>query len=160
MRIHKPPANDAERLDNLKAGVALLDAEDEQTDDELRAEAEAAGIDFDAWAATMRAKVAAYGAAERRDGANDVDPPGPDGPAQPRSRARRGAARWSLVMALVTVGMVGLATLALRWATPREEPIARKERPPLRVTEESVPSAAVPRPAPSAPATDPGSLHP
>jgi hypothetical protein len=135
------------------AGVALLDAEDEQSDDALRAEAEAAGIDFDAWAAGMRAKVAAYGAAERGVGANDVKPPAP------RSRAREGKARWSLVMGVVTVGVVGLATLALRWAAPREAPIVRKYLPPHAVTEESVPSAAVPRPAPPAPRADPGSRH-
>lgn len=44
------------------AGLALLAAEDEPSDEELRAEGEAAGIDFDAWAAEIEATVAAYSA--------------------------------------------------------------------------------------------------
>ena len=142
MKIHKPPANDAERLDNLKAGLALLDAEDDQTDDEFRAEAEAAGIDFDAWAAEMRAKVAAHGAAARR--ANDVEPEGhEDGGPDPQRPLGARKARWPLLVALTAVSLTGLATLALRWATPRD----RRSLP--VTTEECAPSIAVPRPAPT-----------
>ena len=131
-------------------GLALLDAEDEPNDDELRTEAEAAGIDIDAWAAEIRAKVAAYAAAERLAGANDVEPPGPP-PPLPRSRAGAGKARWSLVMGLLTVSLVGLATLAAHWAMPREASIARKYLPTRQVTEESVSATGVPLPASSAP---------
>ncbi len=126
MKIHKPPANDAERLENLRAGLALLDAEDDQTDEEFRAEAEAAGIDFEAWAAEMRARVQAHGAAADR--ANDVEPP-------PRRARRR------LVTALAVVSLTGLLTLGLaRWQTaPPDTPLGRRSS--QGATEESAPPA-------------------
>ncbi len=119
----------------------MLDAEDEQSYEDLRAEAGAAGIDFDAWAGRLRAKAGAYRAAERRAGANDVAPLAP--------AARRGKARLPLVMALATAGVAGLATVVVQLATSREAPLARKylQR---GVTEESAPWAAVARPSASA----------
>jgi hypothetical protein len=50
-----------ERLENLIAGLAALnDEEDDRTGAELCAEAEASGIDFAAWAARIRAMIAAH----------------------------------------------------------------------------------------------------
>ena len=55
MALHRPPSNDLERLENLIEGLVRLD-EDARTVDDVRTEAEAAGIDLAAWAARIKAK--------------------------------------------------------------------------------------------------------
>jgi hypothetical protein len=50
----------------MLAALAALDAEDDQTDAEVRADAEARGIDFEAWGAEIKAMAEAKLAAQRR----------------------------------------------------------------------------------------------
>jgi hypothetical protein len=182
MRIHNPPANDAERLANLLEAFAALDDADDPNDDEIRAEAEADGIDFEAWGAEIKAKAEACLEAERlarRAALSQVReeevlrvlprPSGPrstrtvcqvaggptggrspvelasvvrDGPPsandvvtlEQQARAERSLrrlglvrhAKRALVVGLAAACAVGLAAFALRWATPRCVPLARK----------------------------------
>ena len=67
MSYHKPPASDAERLMNVLEALASDLADEDPTPEELQAEAEASGIDFEAWAEEIRAKVEARVEAERRE---------------------------------------------------------------------------------------------
>src|SRR5262249_18385398 len=71
MKLHKPPADDSERLANILESLASVDAEDGPTDDEYRAQAEAEGIDFHAWAEEIRAKVRAHFQARREQEARE-----------------------------------------------------------------------------------------
>ena len=59
MTVHKPPANDIERLDNLLAGCCSPD-DDAFDDEEMDAAAAAAGIDYAAWGEEIRAKARAH----------------------------------------------------------------------------------------------------
>jgi len=63
MSIHRPPTSDSERLENLLAAWSTLD--DDAREDDAAADA-ASGIDFDAWAGEIQAKVKAHAEAERR----------------------------------------------------------------------------------------------
>ena len=60
MSIHRPPTSDTERLENLLAAWGSPDDDAFEDDDE-----DLSGIDFDAWAAEIRAKVRAHAEAER-----------------------------------------------------------------------------------------------
>jgi hypothetical protein len=53
---HKPPKNDAERLENVLAGLAPIDDDELDSVEEIKTEAEAAGIDFEAWGKRIRKK--------------------------------------------------------------------------------------------------------
>jgi hypothetical protein len=96
---YRPPKNDVERLSNVLEGLAALPDDDEPTDEEIQAEAEASGIDFDAWAAEIRAKIDA-----RREVEIEIErgEPEPDErswllqalAAQRHERARAGKPRW------------------------------------------------------------------
>jgi hypothetical protein len=53
MTLNKPPANDAERLATLIQDICGPD-DDDMTEEETRAEARTAGVDFAAWADEIR----------------------------------------------------------------------------------------------------------
>jgi hypothetical protein len=57
MDIRKPPVDETEQLMNLLEGLASL--EEGPSDDEIRAELAAQGIDMDAWAAELQVKAEA-----------------------------------------------------------------------------------------------------
>ena len=63
---HRPPMNDVERLENVIEGLWAALEDEGPSVDEIRAEAEAAGIDLAAWGAEIRAKARARVQAERR----------------------------------------------------------------------------------------------
>jgi hypothetical protein len=65
MEIRKPPADEAEQLMNLLTGLASLDEAEGPSDDEIRAELAAQGIDMDAWAAEIQAEAEVRLRAER-----------------------------------------------------------------------------------------------
>jgi hypothetical protein len=89
MSPYKPPASDAERLMNVLEALASDLAEEQPSAAEMQAEAEASGVDFEAWAAEIRAKVEARVAAERRATAGSGRGPDPG----EGSRALMAAAR-------------------------------------------------------------------
>ena len=60
MTVHKPPANDIERLDNLLAGCCSPDDDAFDDEEEMDAAAAAAGIDYAAWGEEIRAKARAH----------------------------------------------------------------------------------------------------
>jgi hypothetical protein len=71
MQIRKPPVDETEQLMNLLEGLASL--EEGPSDDEIRAELAAQGIDMDAWADEIQAKAEARLRAEE---AKERAPPG------------------------------------------------------------------------------------
>jgi hypothetical protein len=85
MRTHNPPMSDPERIASMLAALAALDAEDEDdtTDEEIRAECEARGVDIEAWGAAIAQRAAALVEIERREHRTSgcFDATGQDGPA-------------------------------------------------------------------------------
>jgi hypothetical protein len=116
---HRPPKNDVERLENILEG--LYD-DDDMTDEEIDAAAEASGIDFDAWAAELKAKTQAARAAPhalepaaRRDahpaGKVEGSAPAPAPAAVAGAEAKKGASKrtapWTMGALLLAAALTG-----------------------------------------------------
>ena len=127
MKTHPPPPNDAQRLANLIEALASLDDDDDPDDAETRAEAEASGIDFEAWGAQIQAEVRA---------------------AARRARRRKVMTR-ALAAGLLAAGAAGGALVAVRRAKPNVEAPASSSLE-AAVSAGTVESAEVVRASPAA----------
>ena len=156
MISRKQDLSDAERVENLLVALYAPPDDDDPGDEDIREEAEAAGIDFEAWAASIRDKARAKLEQERR--AREA--------AQRQARAQR--ARWAAAAVLAAAALAAAAVLALRARTPEpvpiaEDPTAAPIEPPSASPEPPAPEPRAPpplAPATSAPDRAPASADP
>jgi hypothetical protein len=124
MEIRKPPVDETEQLMNLLEGLASL--EEGPSDDEIRAELAAQGIDMDAWAAEIQAKAEAQLRAEE---------------AKRRERARKKKTKALIGAALaVAVAVVVLRGVLMR-APTAPDPIADRPAPTDHRRSREIPTA-------------------
>jgi|HubBroStandDraft_2_1064218.scaffolds.fasta_scaffold458186_1 hypothetical protein len=121
MSVHKPPANERERLENLLTASCSPD-NDAYEDGEIEAAAAARGVDFAAWGARIKAKASAALDAEQRAPKADAAAERPDFETLLRAEVDRSVAPYEGIAPPVVVAK--LRELAERYW--REHPQASR----------------------------------